>query len=192
MGDENGCANGCSFTYGSEAAAHGRLSTDCGFTMGGYCKSITANRHFTCKVTCYIYLFVVINPVNTWSADSRELSAEVGGTRLLRRHHHVLPAEGLGRPRGRAQRRHRRHRGTWTGEKHSFNQSLKRKRCLLTSPSLPVLRWGSVWRRPWATRLLPFRRTRARGRWRSRRAPSTSLSRRYFLLGAMKVVVSKS
>ena len=50
MGDENGCAKGCSFTYGSEAAAHGRLSTDSGFTMGGYCKSITANRHFTCKV----------------------------------------------------------------------------------------------------------------------------------------------
>ena len=52
MGDENGCAKGCSFTYGSEAAAHGRLSTDSGFTMGGYCKRITANRHFTCKVRC--------------------------------------------------------------------------------------------------------------------------------------------
>ena len=49
-GDENGCAKGCTFTYGGEAAAHGGLSTDSGFTMGGYCKSITANRHFTCKV----------------------------------------------------------------------------------------------------------------------------------------------
>ena len=68
---------------------------------------------------------MITNPVDIWSADSGELPAEVGGTRLLRRHHHVLPAEGLGRPRGRTQRRHRRHRGTWTGKEHSFNQSLK-------------------------------------------------------------------
>ena len=71
------------------------------------------------------------------NTDSRELPAEVGGTRLLRRHHYVLPAEGLGRPRGRAQRRHRRHWGTWTGKQHSFNPWLKQTMLrTLTSLSL--------------------------------------------------------
>ena len=50
-GDEQGCEKMATFTFGGQAANHGRIATDSGSTQGGYSKRMTVHRHFAVKVS---------------------------------------------------------------------------------------------------------------------------------------------
>ena len=52
-GDEHFCEGGMTMTYANDIK-HGHISTDSGYTYGGYCGSQTVNQRFT-RTLYYLY-----------------------------------------------------------------------------------------------------------------------------------------